>query len=63
MNDVTDMGMWLNTTGNGSGNSNFPAQYGYIQTFSRGVENYSRWQMSVDNTADNIHIRAEWAGT
>lgn len=62
-NDMTDMGMWLNTTGNGSGNSNFPAQYGYIQTFSRGIENYSRWQMSVDNTADNIHIRAEWAGT
>lgn len=61
-NDMTDMGMWLNTTGNGSGNSNFPAQYGYIQTFSRGVENYSRWQMSVDNTGDNIHIRAEWAG-
>ena len=53
------MGMWLNTTGNGSGNSNFPAQYGYIHTFSRGIENYSRWQMSVDNTADNIHIRAE----
>ena len=62
-NDMTDMGMWLNTTGNGNGNTNFPAQYGYIQTFSRGVENYSRWQMSVDDTGDNIHIRAEWAGT
>ena len=62
-NNIGDMGMWLNTTGNGTGNSNFPSQYGYIQSFGRGPVNYGKWQMSVDDTADNIHVRAEWAGT
>jgi hypothetical protein len=32
--------MYLNTTGNGLNNSNFPATYGYLINFSRGTDEY-----------------------
>lgn len=59
--NLTQFGLWVNTTGNGTGNSNFPNTYGTFISFPSG-RNYGGVQINVTNK--NItKIRNYWGNT
>lgn len=52
--------LYVNTIGNGSGNSNFPLSYGYLTTFGNGdaTSYYGGWQLHTN--ASTLKFRTHW---
>jgi hypothetical protein len=53
------VGVYLNSTGNGTGNSNFPEQYGSFLAFD---SSYGKVQFNISNS-NNFTFRNNWGGT
>jgi len=53
------VGVYLNATGNGTGNSNFPEQYGSFLAFD---SSYGKVQFNISNS-NNFTFRNNWGGT
>lgn len=61
-NDYFTNGVYVNTTGNGTGNSNVPSTYGYLLAFYGAGSNsyYGGAQIHI-GTNGNLQTRAHWA--
>ena len=61
LDDLKEIGSYCNHTGNGSGNSNFPTNYGIIDVIGDG-SNYGSIQRSYDANNGDLSYRINWGG-
>lgn len=61
LDNIKEIGSYVNHTGNGSGNSNFPNSYGIINVSGDGG-NYGGIQSSYDANNGDLSYRMNWGG-
>lgn len=60
-NTIVGNGYYLNVTGNGTGNSNFPLGYGTVSVIGNNTDDYSQIQTAYQTNGEH-YVRGRWAG-